>query len=595
MARLLRFKGFGTPHTSRKNRRGKRFLRKNGGAEVGAWTTSQQETGVEVIGELRSRPGDSTSDHTDSENQARSPQKTNSPPPHIRESHWQEWRNSTVDEELIALNVRSLSGNRGYDALLYSGEIPRRNGGRLTDYWLKKYRHTELGGWWTSGLDPLADWQPMEWGRLKPNTPRFNWDEEQRCHTQKPVKYESPPKTPNRVTYLRIPLHVWQLVADRCNLPIPSEIVVSSEGEAVGFWAWVQSRSEVPIVLVEGEKKAACLLSLGFAAIALPGIWGGRVGDEVAERLHPDLMPMATGGRNFTILFDHETKPDTKRQVSQATRRTGQTIIRQGCLCDVAQLPGPEKGIDDWAIAQGQNANKAVAALIDDAFDFNDYQRSWFANRQRGLRKYKPNVVVNARYLSNAVKLPESGLVCLRSDMGSGKTKLLEDWRREHPDERFLNVGHRVNLLRNLAKRLKTPMYSALNTGDLGRSDTLSITIDSLHKLAGNLQAYGCLFLDEACQSLTHTLQSKTCKEHRGEILEVLEYLVYNSRLVVLADAHLDDVTIDFFKRCDRRESSPSSSKIIGSQEDARFTGMRAATVALSWQRFTRLWCKVRK
>jgi hypothetical protein len=44
-------------------------------------------------------------------------------------------------------------------------------------------------------------------------------------------------------------------------------------------------------------------------------------------------------------------------------------------------------------------------------------------------------------------------------------------------------------------------------------------------------------------------LKSKTCKEHRGAILEVLEYLVYNAKLVVLADAHLDDITIEFFMK----------------------------------------------
>lgn len=132
--------------------------------------------------------------------------------------------------------------------------------------------------------------------------------------------------------------------------------------------------------------------------------------------------------------------------------------------------------------------------------------------------------------------------------MGTGKTRLLEDWRREHPLERFLNNGHRVNLLKNLAKRLKTQMYSAVNCGDLGRVEALSITVDSLYKMANNLQAYGCLFIDEACQYLAHVLKSKTCRQNRAEILEVLEHLIYRSRLVVLADAHLDDVTIDFFR-----------------------------------------------
>ncbi|WP_375443276.1 plasmid replication protein, CyRepA1 family, partial [uncultured Nostoc sp.] len=52
---------------------------------------------------------------------------------------------------------------------------------------------------------------------------------------------------------------------------------------------------------------------------------------------------------------------------------------------------------------------------------------------------------------------------------------------------------------------------------------------------------------DEACQYLTHLLHSNTCKQHRAAILEVLEYIVYNAPLVVIADAHMDDLTVNFF------------------------------------------------
>ena len=90
-------------------------------------------------------------------------------------------------------------------------------------------------------------------------------------------------------------------------------------------------------------------------------------------------------------------------------------------------------------------------------------------------------------------------------------------------------------------------MYSSLNYGDLAKAKALSITIDSLHKLNTEALEYGCVFIDEACQYLTHLLHSKTCREYRAQILEVLEYIVYNAPLVVIADAHMDDVTVDFF------------------------------------------------
>ncbi|BAY41351.1 hypothetical protein NIES2111_57470 (plasmid) [Nostoc sp. NIES-2111] len=476
--------------------------------------------------------------------------------------HLQEWLNSGVDEELILLNVRSLQGNEIYEYLLYAlPQTDRRNDGRLREGYLRLYAHI-TNAWWINGLDPLNNWQPMDWGRLKPDCPRIEWDGERLKgngernntapfpqSTPKPIKYESPPKTPNRLGYFRVTLRIWQLVSLRYDVPMPENIVITQEGEALGFWAWVMAHPEIPIILTEGEKKAACLLSLGFAAIALPGIWNGRIGKEDFERLHPDLVPMAQPGRKFIILFDYETKPKTQLQVFQATRRTAHVILDAGCECAIALLPGPEKGIDDWVVALGKKADKAVSAMIADALTLQEYQQRFFYKKPRGLHKYKPNVTVNTRYLSQAIgSLPQSGLVGLASDMGTGKTELMSIVRKDNPDLSFLNNGHRVSLLKNLSDRLLTAMYSAIACGDWATVQALSITVDSLYKMANDLRAYDIIFIDEACQYLAHLLQSKTCKEHRGLILEVLEYLVYNAKLVVLADAHLDDLTIDFFR-----------------------------------------------
>jgi Domain of unknown function (DUF3854) len=466
-------------------------------------------------------------------------------------NHWHEWVvNSAVDPILTELNVRSLSGDEIYEYLLYAlPHTARRNDGRLRDGYLQRYAHIN-SAWWASGLDPHNDWLAMDWGRMKPDNPRFEWDKATNEQTQKPVKYESPPKTPNRVTYLRVPLHIWKLVSLRYDVPMPELITVTPEGEALGFWAWVMAHPEIPVCLTEGEKKAGCLLTLGYVAIALPGIWNGRVGKEDLESLHPDLVPMAQKGRKFVILFDYETKPKTKHQIFQATRRTAATIIQLGCQCEVALLPGPEKGIDDWVVALGKKADKAVSTMIADALTIKEYQQRFFVNRARGLRKFKPNVIVNTRYLSTVIRsLPQSGLVGLASDMGTGKTEILAMIRRDNPQLSFLNNGHRVTLLKNLSDRLQTAMYSAISCGDWAKAKALSITVDSLYKMANDLQAYDILFIDEACQYLAHLLKSKTCKEHRGAILEVLEYLVYNAKLVVLADAHLDDLTIEFFMR----------------------------------------------
>ncbi|NER45836.1 MAG: DUF3854 domain-containing protein [Symploca sp. SIO1A3] len=444
---------------------------------------------------------------------------------------------SAIAPGIANLNCRFIEGDEVYSTLLYAkpqSEI-RRNDGRLSDKWLKKYSQiADEGALYFNGLDPHRNWeQDSDWGRLKPRTPRIGLD-------GKPFKYESPVKPASyHPLYFRVSDNEWEKVASRYGVPIPDG--------ANNFWQWVQQNPSIPVILTEGEKKAQCLLSLGFAAIALPGIWCGRVKSPIPgiEQLHPDLMPIAKG-RKFIILFDYEIKQKTRWQIFRATQRTGKCIQEAGGKCEVALLPGLQKGIDDWVVSLGKKARRSVDRLVNDSVTLSEYRQQFFIPA-RGLKKYKPDVRVNTPLLSDAVRLPTSGVVCLLSDMSTGKTYLMEKWRKEYPNARFLNNGHRIALLRNLSKRLTTQMYSNVMAGNLGIAKALSVTADSLWKLAGYLEAYDCIFIDETAQYVTHLLQAKTLKEHRHEILEVLKYVVRNTKLLVLADAHLTDEVIDFF------------------------------------------------
>ena len=514
----------------------------------------------------------------------------------IQPHHLTEWRESSVDDRLTALNLLSLSSTEPKNHLFsFLPNSERRNDGRVRDKWLHRYAHTEAGGYWISGLDPHNNWQKWDYGRFKPDRPRID-------EKGKPIKYESPPKSESHPTYFDVPTHIWDKVARRYRISryrsplalrladklplkrssgyslspigqkrsltdclkggvkpaafLPAYLQFPSEPNPEStdnycFWSWVAKHPEIPILLTEGEKKAACLLSLGFVAIALPGIWMGRVKNQVTgiDYLHPDLMPMVSSGRKFIILFDNDEKPSTRHAVHLASVMTGKVIEAAGASCSVANLPeGSPKGVDDFVTAQGKRALSLVAKILDRALALKDYLRKSRKKTWGLSKKYPANVTLNTQYLSNALRLPERGLIALESGMGTGKTELLAILRREHPRARFLNVGHRVNLMKNLSERLFTQMYSEISQGQLAKALSLSITLDSLYKLQTQYNEYDCVFVDEACQNLAHLLHSNTCKEHRAEILEVLEYIIGKAKLVVLADAHMNDVTVDFFR-----------------------------------------------
>ncbi|HEY9799440.1 MAG TPA: DUF3854 domain-containing protein [Leptolyngbyaceae cyanobacterium] len=179
--------------------------------------------------------------------------------------HLQEWLDSGVDEELIALNVRSLCGTTPHEYLLYSDKISRRNDGRLRDGDLRKYQHIEKGGWWCDGVDPLNDYILMIWGCFKPDKPRRD---PQKFH--KFIKYEHPYREQTRAFFLQVTNKIWAKVSNRSGIPITDEDLM----HPWGFWYWVW-KNNVPVTIVEGVKKAGCLLSAGYAALAIPGVNAG--------------------------------------------------------------------------------------------------------------------------------------------------------------------------------------------------------------------------------------------------------------------------------------------------------------------------------
>jgi hypothetical protein len=242
-----------------------------------------------------------------------------------------EWiEGSGVDETIVSLNVESLEGYAPFERLFYSDSIKRLNTGRLPGWILKKYSHIEQGGWWANGIDPLTGEDDL-WGCFKPDQPRID------AAKGKYQKYEHPYKVTSTGFFLRVTWRIGFNIAKRngfeheyrerirqakeqiatqkteersqesttaiiCNgnqdgisiHPGIGRVASPSDGCCIQgeafpdgeflktedryFWQWVLANPKVEICYTEGVKKAAALLSLGFAAIGLPGIWGAGNG-----------------------------------------------------------------------------------------------------------------------------------------------------------------------------------------------------------------------------------------------------------------------------------------------------------------------------
>ncbi|NMG18493.1 plasmid replication protein, CyRepA1 family [Brasilonema bromeliae] len=477
---------------------------------------------------------------------------------------------SGIDLNLARLNFMSLKGRTTYDYLLISEYLPRTNTGMVKSGWLQRYAHIAEGGWWCSGLDSLNHWQEMEWGCFKPNQPRLN-------ENAKLIKYEHPPSTPTRVFCLRVSLDIWQQVAQRYNVPMPDSINITTNGEAEGFWQWVMERN-IPIIICEGVKKAAALLTQGYAALAIPGITSGyRVikddfGKVISRQLIPDLAAFANTGRIFYICFDFETEPKKIAAVTNAISQLGFLFQEKNCPVRVIKLPGIEKGIDDFLVAKGASAFETVYRQ---SVDLEVYLAQTKPHTELTI---PPALTLNRRYLGE-IPFPSSGLVAVNSAKGTGKTTTLQTVvnQAKSRNKPVLLITHRIQLGRFLCEKIGIQWgmgkkdKETRRQGDKGEKllpcypvslspylpiapspHSFGLCVDSIWKLNPEDWRGAIIILDEVEQSLWHLLNSNTCKDKRVKILKIFQQLIstvlISGGLVIAQDADLSDVSLEYLQ-----------------------------------------------
>jgi hypothetical protein len=459
---------------------------------------------------------------------------------------------SGIDRDLVALNFRSLEGNSAYDRLFISPQLPRTNNGQVIPSWMRRYRHCVQGGWWCGGLDPLNDWQPMEWGTFKPNFPTKNQDE-------KTIKYEHPPNISTRLFCLRVTKEIWIKTANLFKSELPEKIEIDQHGAVIGFWQWILDR-QLPIVICEGVKKAATLLTYGYPAIGLPGINSGyRVvrnaqGNTIGRNLIDELLVFANCRQELSICFDYEAIPHKAKLLDTAIVHLGELLQQSNCNVKVIRLPGLEKGVDDFILAQGITTFKEIyqQAL--------ELEVDLAQSKRHSELTYPVNQLVDSRYLHN-INFPSSGIVGIKSAKGTGKTTALIPVvaLAQSMNRPVLLLTHRIQLGRFLCERIGVNWINQQLPQQ--PSDSLGLCLDSIWKLNPADWEGGIIILDEVEQSLWHLLHSSTCKKKRLAILNTFQHLIARvietDGLIIAQDADLSDISIDYLQQLASNEIEP--------------------------------------
>jgi hypothetical protein len=409
----------------------------------------------------------------------------------------------------------------------------------------QRYRHLEQGGWRSlsdtlPGLEAFDQWKP---------------DEQRQRHDKpgKAIKYEAPPGCPDGGGLLlpRIPDRYWQLICKRHGLPFPAD-------RAAGFWSWALATPELPLLIVEGFKKALAAVSAGYAAIGLPGVSMGRrrTADD-GERLIDGLALLACDQRRWLIAFDAEAKEATARKVNGAAGALARCLRATGGKASICQLPllsGTDKtGLDDLWVASGSEALDAALA---------DTGPQPVLPSLRSADRVAPA----GHWLGNAQPIPspaDAPLVLLQAPMGCGKTEAIRAAAAPFLGDGtpLLIASHRQALGQALAERLGVAWKPRRGSDE--RLQGAGFCFDSccpssVLRIDGHSWSGGALVLDEWMQAVEHLLLSSGTalgQNRRAEVLRTLAELLPRQAQTIAADAQLAQWGVDLLEQLSGRKA----------------------------------------
>lgn len=194
-------------------------------------------------------------------------------------------------------------------------------------------------------------------------------------------------------------------------------------------WSDLAGTVDEPLILCEGELKAAKAVREGFPTIGLGGVWAWRAHRQGLEWL-PSLELVKWHRRNVYLTFDSDYREN--EQVCKALKALADELHYRGAFVHLVSLPnidGLEKvGLDDFLVHAGAHGVEQLKKLLHEAEPLG-LTRSLWALNSRYVVVRNPGMVLETDTLH---KLPLSQMAALESVKSAFEGKLLKDGTVAH-------------------------------------------------------------------------------------------------------------------------------------------------------------------
>lgn len=144
-----------------------------------------------------------------------------------------------------------------------------------------------------------------------------------------------------------------------------NEVYFPPTAAAALDWAQLLADANVPLMITEGELKAACATAMGLPTLGLGGVWCFK-STRTGNHLLPQLQAVVWDQRVVYIIYDSDAAVNPN--VTMAESALAHALTQLGARVHIARLPTLEDdkkcGLDDWLCAPVHpDTESAVAAL----------------------------------------------------------------------------------------------------------------------------------------------------------------------------------------------------------------------------------------
>lgn len=319
---------------------------------------------------------------------------------------------------------------------------------------------------------------------------------------------------------------------------------ISGSRQSAGLFGANQLEAEQEFIITEGEFDTM----LASQATGIPAITRGSAGDH--HNISTDWLAKLAQAKTIYGLLDSD---EVGQSASDALLLKLDNYIPLSLPSgkDISEYLLENHGSVDAIFSDMAKASKLAqsrrAQLKTDKTDDTQFIPTYTAP------ELNPDIEINVPFISDASdKIPQSGVVVLSSDKGTGKTSYGAQVVRTYRDkyQSVMAITPFRSLTAATGEQYDLEHYTSLLWSQWLQTSTLAITLKSIGNFGtmGKIPTPELVLLDEFSKMLEQLHSNIYQKNEASQVYSVLKYIIANAKQVLIMDADISPIEVAWLR-----------------------------------------------